>query len=93
MVIRKKILSGLVVLLFGVGFLLYSLKYPFDTWGNPGPAVFPFMTGAVLVILAACELARDLLNRGSASDEEEGRAQHVSLKDAFRTGKGEAKCL
>jgi hypothetical protein len=51
------------------------------------------MAGAVLVILACRELARDLLNRGPASDGEEGRAQHVSLQDAFRTGKGEAKVL
>ena len=90
---KKKLLSGLVVMLFGVGFLLYDLKYPLDTWGNPGPAVFPLMAGAVLVILAFCELARDLLNRGSASDGEEGRAQHVSLSKAFRTGKGETKVL
>jgi hypothetical protein len=93
MAVRKKLLSSLVVMLFGIGFLLYDLKYPLDTWGNPGPAVFPLMAGAVLVILAFRELARDLLNSGSASDEDEGRAQHVSLKDAFRTGKGEAKVL
>jgi hypothetical protein len=93
MAVRKKVLSSLVVMLFGIGFLLYDLKYPLDTWGNPGPAVFPLMAGAVLVILAFRELARDLLNSGSASDEDEGRAQHVSLKDAFRTGKGEAKVL
>ena len=44
--------SSLVLLLFGLGYLLYDLKYSLDTWANPGPGIFPLMAGGVLVILS-----------------------------------------
>ncbi len=44
--------SSLLLLLSGVGYLLYDLKYSLDTWANPGPGVFPLITGGVLVILS-----------------------------------------
>jgi putative tricarboxylic transport membrane protein len=59
MSVRKEIAGSLVLSLFGVGFLLYDLKYPLDQWANPGPGVFPLMVGAVLVILAAWQLVQD----------------------------------
>jgi hypothetical protein len=92
MAIRKERLSSLVVLLFGAGFLVYNLKYPLDTWGNPGPAVFPLMAGAVLVVLAAWELARDLL-KPAPTRNEEGNAQRASLKETFRVAEGEGRIL
>ena len=60
MAIRKGIVSSLVLILFGVFFLLYDIKYPMDIWANPGPGIFPLMVGAVLVILAAWQLVRDI---------------------------------
>ena len=60
MAIRKEIASSLVLILFGLFFLLYTIKYPMDTWANPGAAVFPLMVGAVLVILAAWQLVQEV---------------------------------
>jgi hypothetical protein len=60
MFVRKQIASSVVLFLFGVVFLLYDIKYPMDTWANPGPGVFPLMVGAVLVILAAWQLVQDV---------------------------------
>lgn len=57
---RKEIASSLVLILFGVVFLLYNIKYPLDTLANPGPGVFPLMVGAVLVVLAAWQLIHDV---------------------------------
>lgn len=93
MAIRNVRLSGLVAMLFGVGFLLYDLRYPLDTWGNPGPGVFPLMAGAVLVVLAACELVRDFMRPASTRDGEESAAECVSLRDMFRPGYGQSKVL
>ena len=58
MTVRKEIASSLVLMLFGVGLLLYDIKYPLDTWANPGPGVFPLMVGAVLVILSAWQVVQ-----------------------------------
>lgn len=92
MAIRKERLSGLVVMLLGAGFLLYNLKYPLDTWGNPGPGVFPLMVGTVLVVLAAWELGRDLLKPASARNEE-SNAQRASVREIFRASNGKVKVL
>jgi putative tricarboxylic transport membrane protein len=56
MVARKEMTSSIVVLLVGVVFLLYNLKYSLGQWANPGPGVFPLMVGAVWVGLAAWHL-------------------------------------
>jgi putative tricarboxylic transport membrane protein len=58
MTARKEIASSLVVVLFGLGFLGYSLKYPLDTWACPGPGVFPMIVGGFLVVLAVWQLAQ-----------------------------------
>ncbi len=88
MFIRKEITSSLVLLLFGVGFLLYDLKYPLDQWANPGPAVFPLMVGTVLAILAAWQLvqeARKPKNQGSKENDEGAR------KSTHSTPRSEAR--
>ena len=92
MAIRKERLSGLVVMLFGAGLLLYNLKYPLDTWGNPGPGVFPLMAGTVLVVLAAWVLGRDLLKPAS-KEGGESNAQCTPLKKTFRITQGERNIL
>jgi putative tricarboxylic transport membrane protein len=51
-IVRKEMASSLVLLLFGLGYLLFDLKYSLDTWANPGPGIFPLMAGGVLVILS-----------------------------------------
>jgi len=91
--VRKKIVSSLVLVVFGVGFLLYNTKYPMDTWANPGPAVFPLMVGAVLVILAALQLFQD--DRKSKPEEiKEGDEESgSSIREFLRRNKGEVKPL
>jgi putative tricarboxylic transport membrane protein len=49
---RKEISGGLVLALLGVGYLVYSTRYPMDTLANPGPAVFPLMIGSIFALLA-----------------------------------------
>jgi hypothetical protein len=56
MVVRRDTATGIVVLLIGVVFLVYNLKYSLGQWANPGPGVFPLMVGVVWVILATWHL-------------------------------------
>ena len=56
MVVRRDTASGIVVLLTGVVFLLYNMKYSLGQWANPGPGVFPLMVGGVWVVLAVWHL-------------------------------------
>ncbi len=74
MTLRKEITGSLALLLFGLGFLLYDIKYPLDQWENPGPGVFPLMVGTVLVILSAIPLAQSLrkLKRHDSEKEKKG---------------------
>jgi hypothetical protein len=58
--IRKEVLSSLVLLLLGAGYLAYSITYPVDTLNNPGPAVFPLIAGGVLIILTLSQLIQSL---------------------------------
>jgi hypothetical protein len=57
MTVRKEITSSIAVILFAVVFLLYSARYPVDTWACPGPGVFPLIVGGMLFLLAVLQLA------------------------------------
>jgi len=61
--------SSFVLLLFGLGYLVYNLNYSLDTRANPGPGIFPLAAGGVLVILSAYQLARALRRRRGERDE------------------------
>jgi hypothetical protein len=52
MMVRRETAAGIVVLLTGVVFLLYNMKYSLGQWANPGPGVFPLIVGGVWVALA-----------------------------------------
>jgi len=91
MTIRRERVSGLVIVLFGVGSLLYGLQYPFDTWGNPGPAVFPFMATAVLLLIAGWNLVRDFVKPAPVTGDEESSAPRESLRESFGSGSGRSK--
>ena len=56
MVVRRDTAAGIVVLLTGVVFLLYNMKYSPGQWANPGAGVFPLMVGGVWVVLAVWHL-------------------------------------
>jgi hypothetical protein len=58
---RKEIASSLVLILFSMTFLIYTARYPLETWESPGPAVFPLILGGILLILASGQLIRACL--------------------------------
>jgi hypothetical protein len=93
MSIGRERVSGLVIVLFGAGSLLYALQYPFDTLGNPGPAVFPCMAAAVLLLLAARNLIRDYLKPSPVTGDEESGRRRESLRESFRSGGRRAKVV
>ncbi|MBA4422223.1 MAG: hypothetical protein C0390_03855 [Syntrophus sp. (in: bacteria)] len=57
---RKVITSSLMLILFSVVFLVYTTRYPIDNWESPGPAVFPLLLGAILLIMATSQFVRAL---------------------------------
>ncbi|OGP89068.1 MAG: hypothetical protein A2156_12775 [Deltaproteobacteria bacterium RBG_16_48_10] len=91
MTIRKEIASSLVLILFGVVFLLYDLKYPLDQWANPGPGVFPLMVGALLVILAAWQLTQDVRKPKPEEAKESHERTGSSIREFLQRNKGEVK--
>jgi putative tricarboxylic transport membrane protein len=94
MFVRKEIAGSLVFILLGLGFLLYNTKYPMDTWANPGPAVFPLMVGAVLVILASWQLVKDVRNSGpEEAKESRGEGSGRSIREFLQRNRGEVKPL
>ncbi len=93
MAIRKELASSLVLMLSGVVFLLYDIKYPLDQWANPGPGVFPLMVGAVWVILTAWQLVQSFRKTGSPGGEEKGRGDIRSVREFLQRNRGETKAL
>ena len=89
MAIRKEIVGSLVPVLFGAGFLLYDTQYPLDNWANPGPAVFPFLVGSVLVILSVWQLVR----ASRKPKPERSKAKIPSVKGFLQSNKGKMKAL
>jgi len=93
MLARKEIASSFVLFLFGVVFLLYDLKYPLDQWANPGPAVFPLMVGAVLVILVAWQLVRDVRKPKPQEAKKNNEGTRKSITEFLQTYRAEANPL
>jgi hypothetical protein len=69
MVVRRDTAAGIVVLLTGVVFLLYNMKYSLGQWANPGPGVFPLMVGGVWVVLAVWHLVSVLRKHKAPAGE------------------------
>jgi putative tricarboxylic transport membrane protein len=91
---RKEIASSLVLILFSAIFLIYTTRYPLDTWESPGPAVFPLILGAVLLILAAWQLIRALLSPKTSGQAGAAMGRRIdALKTFLRDNQGEAKVL
>ncbi len=93
MFVRKETTGSLVLLLFGVGFLFYDLKYPLDQWANPGPGVFPLVVGAVLVILAAWQLAQEIRKPKLQGDKGNDERSRKSITAFLQEKRGQAKPL
>jgi hypothetical protein len=68
-------LSSAILLLVGGGYFWYGLRYPMESLENPGPGVFPFAVGLLLVMLSAWQLIlagrplRRAANTGTTSRE------------------------
>jgi putative tricarboxylic transport membrane protein len=93
MTTRKEIASNLVVILFGAVFLFYTTRYPLDTWGNPGPAVFPLIVGAVLTTLGFGQLIRVLWKSGQKGHRGKHHGGDRSATESFLRNRGEKKAL
>jgi hypothetical protein len=89
---RKEIVSSLVLILFSLTFLMYTTRYPLDNWESPGPAVFPLLAGAVLLLLAAWQMIRALL-APKTPDSKGQKGEVKALKAFFHENQGEAKVL
>ena len=81
MMVRRETAAGIVVLLTGVVFLLYNMKYSLGQWANPGPGVFPLIVGGVWVALAIGHLVSNL------------RRHKTPAKDLLEENKGKTKAL
>lgn len=88
---RKDIASSLVLILFSAVFLIYTTRYPLETWESPGPAVFPLILGAVLLVLAAWQLIRAFLRPGENRGVMSKGAGVRSLLSLLMSNRAEAK--
>jgi putative tricarboxylic transport membrane protein len=84
---RKEIAGNLAVILFGAVFLVYTIRYPLDTWENPGPAVFPLIIGSVLTILGLWQMGRALLKAKHHDHHRENKSTRTSLLSDKEDGK------
>jgi putative tricarboxylic transport membrane protein len=90
---RKEIFSSLVLILFGSTFLIYTTRYPFDDWESPGPAVFPLLSGGVLLLLAVWQLIHAFLDPKTRDREGEKGSKIKAWKTFLHENQGEAKVL
>lgn len=60
---REDIASSVVVIAFGIVFLIYASRYPVDTLASPGPGTFPRIAGGFVVLLGAWQLLRSAWKR------------------------------
>jgi putative tricarboxylic transport membrane protein len=80
MTTRKEIISTLVLLLLGAGYLAYSTEYPMGTWNSPGPRVFPLFVGGILVLLAFGRFVQSLQFRKREEREEDDQLTKKPLR-------------
>ena len=90
---RKEIVSSLVLMLFGAGFLIYDIKYPLDQLANPGPGIFPLIIGGVLFLLALWLLFQNLMTPESQHEKENPDKKIPSIEGFLEKIREEAKPL
>lgn len=93
MTARKEIASNLVVILFAAVFLVYTTRYPLDTWESPGPAVFPLILGAALMILAAGQLVHALWKFTRKGDRDKHKKSGRAAEESLLHNSGDGKAL
>jgi putative tricarboxylic transport membrane protein len=90
---RKEIVSSSILILFSLTFLMYTTRYPLDGWESPGPAVFPLLSGGVLLLLSAWQLIHAFLAPKTPEREGEKGSKVTALKSFFNRNQGERKVL
>lgn len=90
---RKDIASNVVLILFSATFLIYTTRYPLDSWESPGPAVFPLVLGVVLLFLAAWQLIRAFMAPRAPGKGGEKVSKVDAMKAFLHDNRGEAKVL
>jgi putative tricarboxylic transport membrane protein len=93
MIPRKEIAGSFVLILFSLTFLIYTTRYPLETWESPGPAAFPLILGGVLLILASWQMIRALLAPKPAQPAGGKASAKKALKEFLHDNAGEAKVL
>jgi Tripartite tricarboxylate transporter TctB family len=93
MTIRKEITSSIAVILFGIVFLLYSERYPLDTWACPGPGAFPLVVGVMLLLLAFLQLGHALWKWKCSEKPETAPKRSGSVIAFFGENPGEKTVL
>jgi putative tricarboxylic transport membrane protein len=91
MTTQKEIAGNLAVILFGAVFLVYTVRYPLDTWENPGPAVFPLIIGSVLTLLGLWQLGLAVV-KSRRRDHDRRRGDQSGIKSLLEN-RGEGKAL
>ena len=68
---KKDVLSGLFLLLFGIFFTVESFKFGLGEWGRPGPGYFPFGAGLLFGIISLSVFVRTLRKTSSSETPNE----------------------
>jgi putative tricarboxylic transport membrane protein len=90
---RKEMAGSIVLILFSMTFLIYTTRYPLETWESPGPAVFPLILGGVLLILASWQLLRAFLAPKPAVPAREKGSNIRAFEKFLHDNTGETKVL
>jgi len=86
---RRDLVAGLLAAALGVGVLLYVRGFPTLPGEAPGPALFPGIVGALLVLFGLILAARSAYARSRAARQEPG--EEYPVEEAPPTPRGSVK--
>ena len=61
----KDLLTGLIFIAFGIGFLLIAQHYPLGSARRMGPAYFPTILSVVLILIGLAAALRACITQGT----------------------------
>jgi TRAP-type mannitol/chloroaromatic compound transport system permease small subunit len=59
----KDLLSGIVFLIFGIVFKIYSYQYNIGTASDMGPGYFPNLISTIVIILGVLIICKGIIDR------------------------------
>lgn len=74
---NREVVGGILWLLIGAGICFGSLRLSLGSLSNPGPGLFPFITGFILLVLSVILVANEVGKQ--SEDEKERVAPHDSI--------------